>query len=91
MTINREEFKELVGMYKEAFNKTKEYGNILNEEFIDTLVFPALNWIGEKTGLINRNTGLDVLADLYSWGNAPVENDYTDDLDKIYDYYFKEE
>jgi hypothetical protein len=59
-------------------------------------MFTTLSWIERKLGLTMENEDFDILGDLIIYGHVPVdikciEDDwdceYTDDLDKIYDYY----
>lgn len=65
------------------------------------LLYPAMNFVKERSGLIRENGDIDVLADLLTSGQVPVNIvyyrtpdgelnytcEYTDNLDKIYDWY----
>jgi hypothetical protein len=96
MKINREEFKELVRLYDEAWNNYCKYAEYINESFLEELMFPALDWMKEKVGIYKPGEDFDVIMDLLTFGKAAInftedECEWTDDLDKIYDYYIKEE
>lgn len=105
MTITRNEFKELVHLYRETWHKSTQMINYYNEEVVNEMLFTALDWITEKLGIRNEDEELDVIMDLIIFGNVPInpraigededgeeiiDCEWTDDLDKIYDYYFKE-
>ena len=77
MKITREEFKELVCLYKVMWKKFEKCSYIFNETLLDELMFPAFNWITEKTGL-KQEDGSDALSDIVVYGG---------DIDKIYDEY----
>lgn len=96
MTITREEFKELVDLYTEAFNKfCRVAETTLNDDFADDLIFPAFNWLEEKLNLKDPN---GFLSELVAMGGAEVPTHkrdkngdviyrFTADLDEIYDAY----
>lgn len=107
MKITREEFKEFVQLYQEAWDKFKEYGNIIEENFLDELLFPAFSWMEEKLGIKEYDCWWS-LYDIITphgrgipveWETIQVEEDEfevcnevcTRDLDLIYDKWFKGE
>lgn len=92
MIITREEFKELVTLYKEAYEKAKELENYLSEKLMLDLLFNHLEWISKKLGICFED--FDLINDIVTWGNAPISwnedgvvTDLSDDLDEIYDKY----
>lgn len=101
MTITREEFKELVALYKKAFNQSIEMSAYYNEEITDNMIFPVFHWISQKLDLIEADGDIDVLADLVIFDRVAVDIEffelpdgeidytceYTNDLDRIYDWY----
>jgi hypothetical protein len=103
MKLTREQFKELVQLYQEAWDKFSEYSNYWNENSLSECMFPIFDWIGNQTGLRQLDGEFDILGDLVALqGQVPInvqwfdlpdgekdyECEYTSDLDKIYDYYF---
>lgn len=88
MKITREEFKELVGLNEEAWDKVRTYEKIINEEVLYELVFPVINWMRKKLGILEEECDFDVLGDLYTFGHMYIDKDnYSNDLDVIYDRY----
>ena len=92
MKITRQQFKELVKLFDDAWQKFDEGANRLNENYLDELIFPAFNWIAKRTGLIDSGDDweIDVLSDLVIWDNGVFvgqDKPLTKDLDEIYDYY----
>jgi hypothetical protein len=79
MKITREEFKEYVELYKEAWVQFNKYADIINENLLDELLFPALNWFGDKIGIKEDISNLNILVEL------------TDDIDEYYDNYVSQE
>lgn len=105
MKISREEFKEYVEMYSDAWERyCGELGDMMNTDFLAELMFPLYDWMEEKLGLNKYSEWWD-LTDLkrdgipVEWEMVEVgENDYemvnviySKDLDKIYDKWIKEE
>ena len=106
MTITRNEFKELVHLYQEAWNKSNEMIEYYNEEVVNEMMFPLFDWISEKLGIRYDDGEFDLITDLTIWKHIPInvrvigededgneiyDEEFTDDLDKIYDYYIKKE
>lgn len=89
MTITRNEFKELVHLYQEAWNKSNEMIEYYNEEVVNEMMFPLFDWISEKLGIRINDGEFDLLTDLVVWKHVLIGEEYTDDPDKIYDYYLK--
>ena len=94
MTITKEEFKELVALSNEAWEKFKELSPQFQEIFLEELLFPAFDWIEKKLNI----SELNLLTDLSIEKQYPIDwetneegyccnIEYTDDLDKIYDKY----
>lgn len=73
MTITRNEFKELVYLYKDAFKKFGELSEYYNESLLDELLFPVLSWMEEKLGLSIEGEDVNVLLDLGSRGETPLD------------------
>jgi hypothetical protein len=99
MKITREEFKEYGELYREAWNKFDEYADIIDSNFLDSLMFPVFNWLDKKLGLDDENGG--IVLDCILEGGYPVEWDVDEegncfntkrssDWDVIYDKYVKE-
>lgn len=76
MKITREEFKEYVNIYIDAWNKFDKYADIIEPDFLDSLMFPLFQWLDEKLGLIDDGS---VILDFIQIEDA--------DWDKVYDYY----
>jgi predicted TPR repeat methyltransferase len=70
MTITRNEFKELVHLYKDAFEKFRGLSDYYNEDLLDKLLFPTLNWMEEKLGLSIEDQDFHVLLDLGCGGET---------------------
>lgn len=92
MKITRQEFKELVVLFDDAWQKFNEGADRLNEDYLDKLIFPALDWIAKRTGLKNSGDDweIDVLSDLAIWSDGVFvgqDKPLSKDLDEIYDYY----
>ena len=101
MKITREEFKALAALYNETWQLRAQYSAYLSEDLLDKLLFPAIVFVNSRLGLIKEDEEIDVLADLHTFGHVPVNIvyyrmpggeldytcEYTDDLDKIYDWY----
>lgn len=96
MKITREEFKELVKLYNETFELGCKASNFLQDDVVDRLVYPAMEWIVKKLDIADGDW--DLLFDLYMSKTVPVHWDYdengvftnvvySDDLDVIYDTY----
>jgi hypothetical protein len=73
MTITRNEFKELVYLYKDAFEQFSELTEYYNEDLLNELMFPTLNWIERKLGLSIENQDFHVLLDLGCDGETPLD------------------
>ena len=100
MKITREEFKEFVELYKNAWETFDEYADIIDSNFLDELIFPLFVWMEHKLGTHDDNGGL-VFEYAYE-GKLPVEWElddkgvecnvkYTEDLDLIYDKWINPE
>lgn len=68
MTITKNEFKELYGLYAEAMDKFTEVSTYINEGLADDLIFPMFHWVEEKLGLYP-----DIIGDL--WSNEATEEE----------------
>lgn len=95
MTITREEFKELVQLYREQWNEFMRLSDYYDVDIIGGAIFKSLDWIEEKLGLVDKD--YRVLEELMVTGKVAVNPtpdgcgnmdwEWTNDLDKIYDYY----
>ena len=74
MKITREEFKEYINLYEQAWDKFDKHADIIDSNFLDSLIFPLFDWVDNKIG-IRHGYIIDIL--LYEEG--PV------DWDKVYD------
>lgn len=64
MKITREEFKELVAVSTEVWKKFCEYGDYINENLLDELMFPYRTFIEKALGIDDLcNAGIDILTD----------------------------
>lgn len=82
MTLTKNEFKELYGLYTEAMDKFCEVSTYLNEGFADELIFPAFTWVEEKLGLPKNCFG-----DIWSWSGC---EDPDESLAAIYKEYLED-
>lgn len=101
MKITREEFKSVVALQRQLWDLHDEYTPYINEELLADLLYPAMNFMKDKLGLVQADGDIDVIDDLLIFGRVPVNIvyyqmpdgeinytcEYTDDLDKIYDWY----
>ena len=100
MKLSREEFKELYALYDEAWSNFHEYGDIINENLLDELIFPLFNWVETRAGIKSDSidNDFDIIGDLHFYGHYPIEWEEdengeccnvvnTADLDVIYDKY----
>lgn len=72
MKITREEFKEYVGLYQEAWNKFETYADIIDSDLLDGLMFPLFTWLDEKFGLRDDNIGSYIL-EYITCSDEPVD------------------
>lgn len=99
MKIEREEFKELVELYKDAWSTFKECSEYINEEKLDELMFPLFTWVSTKLGMNDENYD-DLMFELITsknglaikWGEPEADGyysavEFSNDLDVIYDTY----
>lgn len=106
MKITREEFKEYVSLYQEAWDDFNTYDDVINENCLDELLFPMFNWMDEKLG-INKYRDWWTLWDIFTphgrgvpieWEEIQVGEDEFEvcnevcskDLDLIYDKWIKD-
>lgn len=93
MKISREEFKEYVGLYQEAWNKFEKYADIIDSDFLSQVMFPTLGWLEKKLGLYDENIGYNMtefVSSAFGDNYSPFLDDngeMTKDLDVIYDKY----
>jgi hypothetical protein len=103
MKITREDFKEYVELYNNAWERyCGELGDMMNTDFLAELMFPMFEWMERKLGLDEYGDWWD-LTELnrrgipVEWETIQVgENEYdivnevkTKDLDLIYDKWIK--
>lgn len=86
MTITRNEFKELVELFNETQNDDK--AREVLDWIIDKLGFGVDNPFDDlremgKGRMRVRNKDKEILPGLYAW-----HWEFTNDLDKLYDYWF---
>lgn len=51
MKITKDEFKELYELYEEVNELYSEYKDYINEDLLNELLFPVIDWIEEKLGI----------------------------------------
>lgn len=94
MKITREEFKEYVHLYQDAWDGFEQYGDIIDSNFLDGLMFPLFSWFDNKLGIKDDNIGSWVLEYITS-GNklylyeknedGTIRDFCVTDLDALYD------
>ena len=100
MIITRKEFKELAALYKQQYDLYEEMCEYLQEDKVEEMIFPFLDWIEAKIGLNTEFFDGDIFHLIYSKYECGVAIDweydsngncynieYTKDLDLIYDKY----
>lgn len=101
MKITKEEFKEFVKLYLNAWETyCGKAGDVFNTDYLGRLMFPAFNWLEEKLGFDKygdwfdltdlKRSGIPVEYELIQIGENEYEADniiYSKDLDVIYDRY----
>ena len=104
MKLTREEFKEYVSLYEQAWEYFRKYGDIIDENLLDELLFPMFNWMDKKLGIDKYSDWWD-LFDLFEYCDRGIPIEYeliqvgeddwevtkevrSKDLDLIYDKWF---
>ena len=101
MTITREEFKQLVNLFIEVNDRLDKAVEFINEERAYELAFPVFDWIEKQLKIDSEHLGEDMLWMVSGTSEVAINEkydeerdewsaEYTRDLDKIYDYYFKD-
>lgn len=97
MKLTREDFKEYVELYMGAWETFDKYADIIDSNFLDSLMFPLYSWMDEKLGLNKFGDvwSISELTNDRSKGipigvNEDMKAEYTKDLDLIYDKWVKE-
>lgn len=92
MKISREEFKEFVELYREAWQQFDEYADVINENLLDELLFPAFDFVAKSIGMYREETGGDMIfgglvTPCPDFFFLDEDGEVTTDLDTIYDRY----
>lgn len=94
MKISREEFKEFVELYREAWEQMKEYEDILNENFLCELLFPVFDFISKSIGMYGGDDEDMIFEGLIGSCSGcfflDENGERTTDLDVIYDRYLSD-
>lgn len=73
MKITREQFMEYVKLYEQAWNNFDKYADIIDSDFLDSLMFPLFTWLDTQLNLRDDNIGSYILE--YITCNEPADWD----------------
>lgn len=86
MKISREEFKEFVGLYREAWDAFDAYADIIDQNLLDRLIFPAFTFTSKAIGMEDKIFRA-LVSPVPDYWFEDENGEETTDLDVIYDRY----